>query len=178
MELYDFFSGIADSFRNHYLALAQQTAPLSAPKAVELPETSAANTPADTYEPEKADVPATYDRPTVDLPSEQDSTVPTAEADNEQTPGVPSGPEAACYYRREARLDYALDLQFDLSAFMQTVEHLADGDTKAIDQFAALGFGLSAAFDISGKESIKTNAGDEDAKVIGRQRAMVNAVIG
>lgn len=175
MQLYDFFAGVADSFRNHYLALAQQTDRVSTPKAIEAPDANEVAIPSDSYEPDSADTPVTYDRPTVDLPTEQDITEPATENDNEQTPGVPSDSEAAYYYRREARLDYALNLQFDLSAFVQTVEQLAEGDTKVVNQLAALGFGLSAAFDISGKESIKTNVGDDGTKVVGRQRAMANA---
>ena len=178
MELYDFFAGVADSFRNHYLALAQRTSPISSLKMIEAPDTTDTTGvagPSDSYEPDNADEPVTYDRPTAELPVQQDSTQPARGTDNEQTPAVPSDSEAAYYYRREARLDYALNLQFDLSTFMRTVEELSEGDTGAIDQFAALGFGLSAAFDISGKESIKTNVGDESTKVIGRQRAMANA---
>jgi hypothetical protein len=175
MELYDFFAGVADSFRNHYLALAQRTAPLSAPKVIEAPGATEAAVPADSYEPDKADAPVTYDRPTVELPAEQDNTEPSVETDNEQAAAVPSDSEPSYYYRRDARLDYALNLQFDLSAFMQTVERLAEGDSKAIDQFAAAGFGLSAALDVSGRETIKTNAGDDGAKIIGRQRSVADA---
>jgi len=78
-------------------------------------------------------------------------------AEKTDTPTVKTKPDGTYYYKRSANLDYQLDLRFNLSTLTQTVQYLADGETEAVEMFAAAGFGLSADFNLSGSQTIETN---------------------
>jgi len=66
-------------------------------------------------------------------------------------------PDGTYFFRRSARLDYRLDLRFDLHAITQTVQQLSDGDLEALEKFTAANFGLAAAMDFKGKQVVETN---------------------
>ncbi|MDH4158195.1 MAG: hypothetical protein OEW00_13065, partial [candidate division Zixibacteria bacterium] len=61
------------------------------------------------------------------------------------------------YFLRRAKLDYRMQLQFDLAALTHTLQQVVDGDAEAVDEFAAAGFGLTAALDFKGREVVETN---------------------
>lgn len=155
MQISSFFATIANNFRDHYLRLAgyenEQAAPLPEKPAVE-PEAAPPVEPTDRYEPSPDAIPVVNDG---DKPVETD--VPSGSADPEDPAVSPlqQNPDGT-YYSRQARLDYKLDLAFDLGMVMRTVESLADGDTTALEEFAAAGFGFRADFDIKGKQTVET----------------------
>ena len=88
------------------------------------------------------------------------TTDPTKTTDPEQ-PAVEVQPDGTYYYKRKARLDYKLDLSFNLGAFMSTARSLAEGDVEAVESLVAAGFGLSADFGVKGKQTVETNLTDE-----------------
>ncbi len=71
--------------------------------------------------------------------------------------GEPEASAATYFFRRRAKLNYHLDLGFDMQAFSRTVEQLSEGNVQSVEQFSAAGFGLKAALDIKGKQFIETN---------------------
>ena len=75
---------------------------------------------------------------------------------------VSKQPDGTYYYRREARLDYQLDLRFDLAAIAHTAQRVAEGDVAAVNRLMAGGFGLSAEFSASGYEKIATNMVEQE----------------
>lgn len=128
--------------------------------------TSEATTPVktDSY------VPSSETVPEATQPADQNK----AADDTKQTKNSPVAKNAdgTYYYRREARLDYQLDLRFDLATIARSVQQLSEGDTAEIQNLIAGGFGLSADFTASGYERIATNMTDgtaADGKSIQKQ---------
>ncbi|MDX9858044.1 MAG: hypothetical protein RBT76_09650 [candidate division Zixibacteria bacterium] len=111
-------------------------------------------------------VPGNQVAPEVAAPVEEDE-----QTDGEGTsqPVVAKQPDGTYYYRREARLDYRLDLKFDLAAFARSVEQLVDGDSSQVENLIAAGFGLSADFSASGYERIATNVTDGEQVADGKR---------
>jgi len=153
-----FLASVADSFRSRYLNLnleferAHRPAPVQTDSTLAplepAPETIA---PADTYEPSEQEVATAPD-------TEDPVTSPITPA----TPNpVEKQPDGTYFYQRRARLDYRLDLNFDLAALTRTIEKVAEGDTQAVEQLTAAGFGLSADFDVNGFQQVRTNAGED-----------------
>jgi hypothetical protein len=75
--------------------------------------------------------------------------------DTEPEPEVQ--PESTYFFQRKARLDYQLDLRFDLNAVTETVQQFSEGDLEALEAFTAANFGLAAAMDFKGKQVVETN---------------------
>jgi len=80
---------------------------------------------------------------------------PFEKADSGKTKDLEN--DGTYYFIRQAKLDYNLQLQFNLSALTQTVQQMSEGDVLSVDDFAAAGFGLKADMDFSGREIIQTN---------------------
>ncbi len=101
-------------------------------------------------------------------PSELTRTPHSNAAPDRYLPSSPSRVSQAepTTYTRSARLDYQLDLRFDLRAIQHTATSLADGTTSSA-AFAAAGFGLSAAFALNGYQ-VQSESGVESDGV-GRQ---------
>jgi len=79
---------------------------------------------------------------------------------------VPSKPpeKADTYsFRRQARLDYALNLRFDLGAVTRAVESYSDGQPVDFEQFTQAGFGLTANLALSGFQHIQEQGTGLDA---------------
>jgi len=106
----------------------------------------------DRYTPSQTCEPACYDRP--------------------KPPEAPVKTEDTAYYQREARLDYELNLRFDLGALTRTVRELSEGDIESVEQLAVAGFGLTADFEMSGWQSERTNmdVSEQDSSMV-RQRS-------
>ncbi|MDD3731617.1 MAG: hypothetical protein PHU88_04500 [candidate division Zixibacteria bacterium] len=96
-------------------------------------------------------------------PDNSDATAPPTKipVTSLDQPEVEITPDGTYYYRRQARLDYNLDLRFDLATFMRSVASLAEGDTAGVEQLAGAGFGLKAAFDVTGRQTVETNLTDD-----------------
>ncbi len=162
MDITGLLATIASNFRAKYLNLAQQFERLRPPIQNQSPKPTAPaeptikpGVPVDCYRPSGEPVaePAGSGAPAPD--SGQPTTAAT------ENP-VQQKPDGTYYYQRQARLDYQLDLRFDLGAITQTVERLADGEAEAVDRFAAAGFGLQAAFDIKGFQRVQTNMAETE----------------
>jgi hypothetical protein len=67
------------------------------------------------------------------------------------------------YFQKKSRLDYMMNLQFNLAAFVQAAEQASEGDTKALDELVVAGFGLSADLKFKGHQEISTNMTDGTA---------------
>lgn len=171
MDISGFLAAVTNNMKNRYLSLAQdisrsqtpryyKNTPTDAPTPAETASVSAApaetqQPTTDSYEPSGASS-ATTDKT---APSTDSQTKPT-DSESGQTP-VDKQPDGTYYYKRKAELSYKLDLSFNLSAMMQTVEKLADGDVSSVDQFAAAAFGLNADFGMKGYQKIDTNMTNE-----------------
>jgi len=171
MGMIEFFAGIANNFLNRYQQLADSiqyrpTRQFGTPDNSSTP-TSAAKT--DKYQPSAATAaPAPSD--TVELSGKQPTETTTQKdtpmdsADQKQRdtayPSTDVRSDGTYFVQRQAQLDYRLDLEFDLAAVQRTVQYMADGNTQAVEQLAAGGFGLSADFKLSGSQAILTNMTD------------------
>lgn len=165
MDFAGFFATIASNYREKYLSLAQQFNPPNMPAPIQQPEPT---TPVSA--PEAPTTPVDEYLPTGDpIPEKTTSSVVTPENNQTNETNAPAGevpveqkPDGTYYYQRQARLDYQLNLEFDLAAITRTVESMADGDTEAIEEFAAAGFGLHVGFDIKGMQRVQTNVAELD----------------
>jgi len=162
MNFVHFFSQFANNFKNHYQQLTESVQNNRTPnhftqdKEAVKPESPEPKQAVDKYTPtEKAnpevqsskDEPkATYDKPV----DRSDDTAP--ETDERQR---------AEFYSRRAKLDYKMNLQFDLAAIQGIAEQISDGDTESVTEFAAAGFGLNANLVAKGIEIIETNMADK-----------------
>ena len=189
MGMLNFFTNVANTFLNHYRQLAESmqyrpTRRLDLPSQTTTPEKAQ---PSDSYQPSTA---VADPEQTAQTSQPQDalllsgqqppsagttktaSTDPNAtkdeaaepandnDADDQSTAPAATNPDGTYYLRRAARLDYTLNLQFNLAAVQRTVQSISEGDTRTVEQLSAAGFGLSAAFDLRGIQSIETNMTD------------------
>jgi len=164
MDIAGFFATIASNYREKYLNLAQRFTP-EMPVLTQQPEATtpvsapeAPTTPVDEYLPTADPIPEKTPNSTTVPENNQtnETNAPTGEIPVEQKP------DGTYYYQRQARLDYQLNLQFDLAAITRTVENMAEGDTEAIEEFTAGGFGLHVGFDIKGIQRVRTNVAELD----------------
>jgi hypothetical protein len=165
MGIMGFLQSVADNFRQRYADLAEQIRvrqPVyrdfspqetkSAP-APEVEDTFTPSGPADAAyadeSPDSVELSGSQpeDTPAPPNSSETDTATPPAE---HKDGVVEQKPDGTYVHRRAARLDYSLNLRFDLAAVQRTVRLLSEGDTETIEQLVAAGFGLSAAFDLKG----------------------------
>lgn len=171
MGILGFFNSVANQLINRYQHLTDKLTPRS--PAHQHRDFNRTTLPAlrpstDTYEPSTATAEASP-RPTdtVDLsgdrpapetgPDASADTAPAAPADEAPTAPAAAGTDGTYHVRRQARLDYRLDLRFDLAAVQRTVRQLSEGDTTALENLVAGGFGLRAAFDLKGSQAVETN---------------------
>ena len=171
MDLFSLFANLTERYRNHYLSLANQTPTYHAPSEYQPPaqaEEPATETPQDRYipSPESTCVPTPPSTdaapPVVVKPSEPevgDSYVPSDDvvADDD----APAPQPATYTFQRSARMDYGLNLKFNLGAMTSTLERMSeDGDVQELSEFAAAGFGLKAKMNINGAQTVTTSATD------------------
>jgi len=166
MDISGFLATVANNMKNRYLSLAQdmsagrtpsyfKSSPTEQAAPVENAAVETQQPKVDSYEPSDAAKTATN--------SSTPATENQAKATNPETgqTTVEKQPDGTYYYKRRAELEYKLDLSFNLAAVMQTVEQISDGDTTAIDDFAAAAFGLNADFALKGYQKVETNMIDE-----------------
>lgn len=166
MNFINFFTQVANSLLNHYQQLTDSVRSSCSPDC----NTTSTDL---TEQPQQASIPTDSYVPSTDSSSETDNTAPTTEDSNSDSPtytnptepnkdALPADTETGdvAYFIRKAKLDYKMALQFDLAAVQSVAEHIADGDTDQLSEFAAAGFGLHAAIDIKGMEIMKTNMTD------------------
>ena len=161
MDIAGFFANIASSYKAKYISLAQQFNPISMPDPIQPPdlqapvgEPEASGAPVDEYLP-TADATSTETPGTV-TPNTSEIDRPTGEVPTSEVP-VEQKPDGTYYYQRQARLDYQLNLEFDLAAISRTVESMAEGGSGSIEELVAGGFGLHVGFDIKGMQRVQTN---------------------
>ncbi|MCP4684795.1 MAG: hypothetical protein GY867_05030 [bacterium] len=166
MDITGFLATVANNMKNRYLSMAQdmsagrtpnhfKSLPTEQAVPAEKAEVEAQQPRVDSYEPSDSSKTATdKNAPAVENQTKTD------DPQTGQTP-VEKQPDGTYYYKRKAELEYKLDLSFNLAAVMQTVERIEDGDTAAIDEFAAAAFGLNADFALKGYQKVKTNMTEE-----------------
>ena len=164
MGILGFFAIAARNLRNHYLGLANihpgsdrnNTYNRAKWHPRYIPQVNV-----DRWEPS---LQAQYIIPNSNVPTEQPKPPEPEASLQDQAPNPVNcepkpeiQPESTYFFRRKARLDYQLDLRFDLHAVTQTVQQLSDGDLEALEKFTAANFGLAAAMDFKGKQVVETN---------------------
>ncbi|MCK4302031.1 MAG: hypothetical protein KAW91_04625, partial [candidate division Zixibacteria bacterium] len=126
MDLFSLFANLTERYRNHYLSLANQTPAYHSPSEYQPPaqaEEPSTETPQDRYipSPESTCVPtppSTDVAPSVaaepSKPEVGDSYVPSDDvvADDD----APAPQPATYTFQRSARMDYGLNLKFNLGA--------------------------------------------------------------
>ncbi len=86
------------------------------------------------------------------------STPETEQTDTPQkeNPTLPINPDGTYQsYSRKSRLDYSLNLQFNLGTFTSRVEELANGDLQSLEEMAMGGFGLKADMNFQGFQQVQ-----------------------
>jgi hypothetical protein len=76
--------------------------------------------------------------------------------------GLNKASDGTYYYRREAKLDYRLDMSFDLAAIARVAAKIENGDLTEAESLLAGGFGLHADFQADGSQTVETNITDEN----------------
>ncbi|HOP06393.1 MAG TPA: hypothetical protein PLF13_03785 [candidate division Zixibacteria bacterium] len=84
-----------------------------------------------------------------------DETTSTPETTDSYVPSSASDSDSTYRFEREARLDYSMTLQFNLSSFSRTVARIANGDMQALEEYAAASFGLTADMSFEGYQQIR-----------------------
>ncbi len=170
MDLFSLFANLTERYRNHYLSLVNQTPAYHAPSEYQPPaqaEEPTTETPQDRYvpSPESAGVPkppSTETAPPAAAepgePKAGDCYLPSEDIAADDTPA----PQPATYtFERSARMDYGLNLKFNLGAMTETLERLSeDGDVQELREFATAGFGLKARMIVNGTQTVTTSATD------------------
>ena len=167
MNLTGFLAAVANNLLDKYEGLTEQSRrmaqslqPSQTTQPVAQEEPKAVSQPVDTYRPSE---------PTAKPSSESEKQdQPTGSEPPE--PEVGTNPDGTYYYRRAAKLEYQLDLRFDLAAILRTAQQVANGDTESIEQVAAAGFGLHAGFDLHGTQVVETNMTEGEGDSVTRQR--------
>lgn len=165
MDIRAFFAMAAHNLVNRYLDLIQGQRDIDKNhlhSGAGLPQPLVEGLPIDSYEPSEQapNTPVTEHTP-VECPAgtEVDENNPPQGLPEEtaQPPQPNVNPDGTYFFRRSARLDYQLNLRFDLHAVTQTVQQLSDGDLEALETYAAANFGLAAAMTFKGKQVVETN---------------------
>lgn len=100
-----------------------------------------------------------------------DAYTPGSEQPAKEEPGLNTAPDGTYYYRREAKLDYSLNMSFDLAAIARVAAQVEDGELAGAESLMAGGFGLHADFQASGSQTVETNMTAEDqADSVSRSR--------
>ena len=157
MGIASFFAAAASSLRDRYWSLAEgidsnDSSPLNPRRGFIPSEPRQVTT--DRYEP-SGNSPVTDNTEATALPATKDQPPAEPTPQDESSPSL--RPDGTYYFMRRARLDYRMQLQFDLAAFTRSVQQAADGNAEAVEEFAAAGFGLTAALDFKGREVVQTN---------------------
>ena len=184
MNFSTFFSSVAETFTNHYRQLSESISikrqPLSNQELIpEETKEQEPTTKTDSYIPSN-ETPTTTEETPVSLNEPQTETAPADTEDGEApVPAETDQPEPpvtdyTTMLKRKARLEYQMNLQFDLSAITQTIEKISDGDTQALEEFAAAGFGLRAAMDFKGHQLINAKGEFSDDSPVNARRMMLS----
>lgn len=171
MDLTSFFAAAADTLLNRYRSLAgydrhqsppvadSETSTANRRPAMRPDEYLPANTPQRTtptppaQQPDQAKPTETPKQDSVQLSPQ--ATEPPAEQP-QTSPNVK--PDGTYSFVQKSQLNYRLDLRFDMSAVTSTVAALAEGDTQAVQQYAAAGFGFHAGLAFDATQVTRTNA--------------------
>ena len=79
-----------------------------------------------------------------------------ADTPQKESPALPINPDGTYQsYSRKSRLDYSLNLQFNLGTFTSSIEKLANGDLQSLEEIAMGGFGLKADMNFQGFQQVR-----------------------
>ncbi|UCE23825.1 MAG: hypothetical protein JSU74_11080 [Candidatus Zixiibacteriota bacterium] len=171
MGIFDFFTTLADNFRNHYLELAHNSsirqlrlAAFDQPEhEVESPcDRGDSYEPSNYYnDPAVADENAACDQPNTAGTMAVDPDEPAAEEgdtvgpEQEDPVSDETAPPQPYRFRHHTHFDYEVRLEFQLRAIASIAQEIAEGEPVSLEELAAAGFGLKAAMDISGKQIVE-----------------------
>ncbi|UCG62493.1 MAG: hypothetical protein JSV52_04190 [Candidatus Zixiibacteriota bacterium] len=184
MGIFDLFSSIADNFANRYLEMIQNSAIRRlALKYDDAPrqDCPATTENADTYEPSsETTTQATMLEDSSD-PAVTDTTEPAiggsdkvivSDPQPEITEEMPLQPYR---FRHHTHFNYEVRLQFQLQAIASLAQQIADGETVSQEELIAAGFGLQAAMNFSGKQTVEAGEGNALGDGHGRNASLVKA---
>ncbi len=201
MNMVSFFAAVAANFKSRYDQLNQALSQNKTPDYYYgRPSTTLATTSTDNTEPagpaedsveispdarqladqsqtEQTQNPATAPS-TNETSNDGDSETPAA-ADKDgdeatETPAAPVDPPTYSF-QQQSRLDYKMNLQFDLGTFTRTLESLSEGDTKSVEELFAAGFGLSADLAFRGSSITQASGATDGASADGKQISATRA---
>lgn len=174
MGISEFFNSIAGNFINRYRELARQTnylPKIATPTEVEPTATTpAADSVEISPEAQKAagsnsSTPTTKTTEDAPAANEENSEVSDSDDNAPATAEQPADENLSDYtkkLKRLSRLDYKMDLEFNLTSLSSVIQSLSEGDTSAVEEFAAANFGLSADMSFRGFQQVNAQ-GDFDA---------------
>ncbi len=171
MGIAEFFAAAANTLISRYEARTDNITRNHAPSDTNDRCQRSTSTPAtDSYIP-ATDVPlqaaSLEPEPEISADAEGQSAAASDDAENIGDEPVPVEPEtdeaadAGSRYRRLTKFAYEVQLEFQLSAFTQIAEEIADGNVTSFEEFAAAGFGLKAAMDFKGHQITQTDQPSE-----------------
>jgi hypothetical protein len=178
-----FLATVANNYTTRHLSMVRDLELSRTPDYYKAPKTKPSG-PTGYVPPEKIDKyePSTPVRskskkesPAGDKLPEKNTGTTSTDTPSTDSP-VQKNPDGTYYYQRQAELEYKLDLRFDLGAIMQTVEQLAEGDTSAVEQIAAAGFGLTSDFRLDGTQQIDTNMVEGDTNSQRSEKTSADAI--
>jgi hypothetical protein len=192
MNMVSFFASVAENFKARYDSLSRALSRNETPDYYRNPS-SATNTnipvpvkPAEDsveispdarkmaddsqslQEPETTSTAATPAEVEKDIDDEAPVT-PENDSDEAQEPVETPDQPATYSVQQKSRLEYRMNLEFDLGTFTRTIEKLSEGDTKSVEELFAAGFGLSADLALRGRSVTQTTGGVESEATSGRQ---------
>jgi len=198
MDMMSFFASVAENFKSRYDQLNQALSRNKTPDYYRSPSTTIDVTKLEPVKPAEdsveispdarqlADQSQTEQKPetttspaTAEATKDTDTETPAAaDYDSDEATEAPAAPANTPTYsfQQQSRLDYRMDLQFDLGTFTRTIESLSEGDTKSVENLFAAGFGLSADLAFRGSSVTRVDgATDGNAATDGRQIAATRA---
>ena len=203
MNMVNFFAAVAENFKARYDSLNRSLSRNETPEYYRNPSSindtriPAPVKPAeDSVEISPDARKMADDAPSVEKQEATETTVPVEvkkDDNNDEAPAVREGesddaPEpvetpdqpATYSFQRESRLDYKMNLEFDLGTFTRSIEKLSEGDTKSVEELFAAGFGLSADLALRGRSVTRASGeveGDADSgRQVSRTRSRARGV--
>lgn len=189
MGINEFFNSIAGNFINRYREMARQSNYLpQIATPIETPPTKS-TPPADSVEisPEAqkaADNNSTTQSKTNSPVANDENSAISDPDDNKNAPAGsgatenPTDDDLTDYTKKLkqlSRLDYKMDLAFNLSSLTSVIESISEGDTAAVEEFAAANFGLSADLSFRGFQQINARGEFEADKQVANSRSGVSS---
>lgn len=187
MGISEFFNSIAGNFINRYRELARQNnylPKIATPTEVEpvptTPTTDSVEISPEAQKAAESNSPTPTTATTADAPAANDETGEATDND-ESAPATTEEPadDGLSDYTQKlkqlSRLDYKMDLEFNLNSLTSVIQSLSEGDSAAVEEFADANFGLSADMSFRGFSQVNAQGDFDTDKQVTNAKAGYNS---